>query len=571
MTNSGNHALNLRDLNDPHDRAVLNSSLWAAAGDALGWITERTDGTLGVVRRTGISRVTEPVAWKRAIGGRIGPTVRFPPGSYSDDTQLRLSVSRAIRGDGSFDVEAFAKVELAVWPTYALGAGSGSKAAAANISKRRVNWFSNFFETEATKYLDSGGNGAAMRIHPHVWSTSTGDDRMLLDVLRDAIVTHGHPQGFCGAMFHALCLHDVIVKGDIPTFSELAGYIDRFREISRLVEEDSALATFWKPAWEHAKGATLKHATEKFRDEARREAETVENTLDSSDLESYHRVLNETGCLTSRFRGAGFKTALAAAALVQFDGKFEIERCLECAANELASDTDTIASMAGALLGAASSHTPQWPIQDRSYIAQEALRLSAIARGQHQESFPYPDLGHWNPPGKQNAPIGRLGDSLAMAGLGELTPFGAQYRINSFVWQWYTLTFGQTVLAKRRIDTQFRIVATQLPGPRQTPRVGDHISDDDDERSHQEMLPLREPLSSKSSSEDDTSIRAKPKDAPDSTIDSWSDEVISSGFDDRTLGRLLNRCIDESQSVESSIGFVAIVAKAKLARQRRKV
>ena len=569
MTDSGDRGLDLHDLSDPHDRAVMNSSLWAAAGDALGWITELTDGTRGVERRTGLNRVTEPVAWKRAIGGRIGPTVRFPPGTYSDDTQLRLAVSRAIRGDGSFDVEAFAKVELSVWPTYALGAGLGSRAAAANLSKRRANWFSNFFESGNTKYLDSGGNGAAMRIHPHVWSTSQSDDRMLLDVLRDSIVTHGHPQGFCGAIFHALCLNGAIAKGDIPTFSDWTGYIDRFRDISRLVEEDAALATFWKPAWEQSIGGTLKDATHKFRDEALREVETVEDVLDSSDLGSFHRVLSDTGCLKSNFRGSGFKTALAAAALVQFHGRYEIEKCLECAANELSSDTDTIASMAGSMFGAASSHTPQWPIQDRSYIAQEALRLSAIARGQHQDSFEYPDLVHWNPPAKQNVPIGLAGDSLALAGLGKITPVGEQYRVHRFVWQWYALTFGQTVLAKRRADTQSRIAPTQLPGPGHRARLDDHAADKDGERPHQAVLPLGEPRSTSVSPGDDTSVPAKPTGSSGSTIDSWSDQVIASGFDDRTLGRLLNRCIDESQSVESSIGFVAIVAKAKIARQKR--
>jgi hypothetical protein len=52
-------------------------------------------------------------------------------------------------------------------------------------------------------------------------------------------------------------------------------------------------------------------------------------------------------------------------------------------------------------------------------------------------------------------------------------------------------------------------------------------------------------------------------------IDAWSDEVISSNFDNNTLGRLLNRCIDSFNSIEPAVAFAAIIAKAKIARKRR--
>ena len=89
----------------------------------------------------------------------------LPAGCYSDDTQLRLATGRAIRPD-SFDVEAFAKVELPVWLGYALGAGKSTSAAALNLSKPRTSWFANTFKG----WTESGGNGAAMRIQPHVWA-----------------------------------------------------------------------------------------------------------------------------------------------------------------------------------------------------------------------------------------------------------------------------------------------------------------------------------------------------------------------------------------------------------------
>ena len=82
---------------DERKAAVVSSALWAAAGDALGWMTELADQKT-VSYRTGTEQVRTTVDWRRRIGGRFGPTVNLPAGTYSDDTQLRLAVSRAIRG-----------------------------------------------------------------------------------------------------------------------------------------------------------------------------------------------------------------------------------------------------------------------------------------------------------------------------------------------------------------------------------------------------------------------------------------------------------------------------------------
>lgn len=103
-----------------------------------------------------------PVEWKRWVGGRGGVEALLSAGCHSDDTQLRLAVGRAI-GPSGFDVEAFSKVELPVWP-YALGGGNSTKLAATNLGKTNAVWFSNYHEG----WLKSGGNGAAMRVQPHV-------------------------------------------------------------------------------------------------------------------------------------------------------------------------------------------------------------------------------------------------------------------------------------------------------------------------------------------------------------------------------------------------------------------
>ena len=109
-----------------------------------------------------------------------------------------MAVSRSVNGHG-FDVETFARIELPVWLSYALGAGRASKAAAKNLGKPRTLWYANTY----SGWVNAGGNGAAMRIQPHVWASPNLDGDYMLDVIVDAVCTHGHPRALVGACFHA--------------------------------------------------------------------------------------------------------------------------------------------------------------------------------------------------------------------------------------------------------------------------------------------------------------------------------------------------------------------------------
>ncbi len=551
------------------EEAVVHSALWAAAGDALGWITELSRGESGVEYRAGVPTVTEPIPWQRLIGGRSGPRVELPAGTYSDDTQLRLAVSRSIRGNGIFDVEAFAKVELTVWPTYALGGGLGTKAAAVSLSRRGVNWFSNFFDG-SQKYINGGGNGAAMRIQPHVWASTGESDELILNVLRNALVTHGHPHGFCGAVFHALALAHTLKNGAIPTADTWVHFVERFVDAPTLISRDPQLAAFWRSAWENQSGKSLNAAIGAMRDEALGDIDRV-SVITAASPKGYHEVLDRLGCITPQYRGSGFKTALASLALANGYREGNVEAALVCAANELDSDTDTIGTMTGALLGAVSNRPPAWVVQDREYITRETRRLAAIARKLSQDSFTYPDLGRWNPPAKQTASVGRFGDGLAIAGLGNLTPLSREYPAGDSIWQWFALPFGQTILAKRKATLKETVAAEQLPGPRQ--EASGDIRETQQARfsvAAPSSLPLGDAATGRRSSYSNGSNMLKNgTNSSKDTVDRWTDEVISSNFDNNILGRLLNRCIDSSESIETAIAFAAIVAKAKLARKRR--
>lgn len=551
---------------EEYQEMVIRSSLWAAAGDAIGWITELSRGESGVKYRTGKKTITEPIAWKRKIGGRFGTSIDLPAGTYSDDTQLRLSVGRAIRGDGVFDVEIFAKIELPVWQSYSLGAGIGSMAAASNLTKKNVNWFSNFFKTRKQQYTNAGGNGAAMRIQPHVWSSFQSLEHLILQVLRDSIVTHGHPHGFCGAIFHALCLRDTILQKQVPTIERALDYIEILNMLPSLIHKDNELATFWKGAWEKEANKKLGIEIFNFQKEATADIEEVIIAFNQDRKPDYHEILKLLGCLTPKYRGSGFKTAFAAFVLANIYHD-QPEKALCISASELESDTDTIATMAGAILGVANKNRPKWEIQDIDYLVSDATRLASIALGKVQLTYGYPDLATWKVPLNQSDAVAKHEKGFALAGFGELRPISKEFTSKDAIWQWFQLPFGQSVLAKRRVIVKNRISNSQMPLKPLKPAAVNKAKWKPPSDSLDLPFDTNTNVQQKKGETQVTKTHHSKVKYPG--LDIATSAVINSGFDDRVFGHLLNLCIEETGNIEDAMAFSAIVAKAKLARKNR--
>ena len=403
--------------------AVRGSALWAAWGDALGYVTELAWTPAGVLARAGVERVSEPVAWTAQVGGRFGASVELPAGTYSDDTQLRLAVGRCIRGGGRFDVETFAKLELPVFRCYALGAGRGTRAAASNLALPGVHWSANFFGT----FSGTGGNGAAMRIQPHVWAGHSP-----AAVVEDAICTHGHPRAIVGAVLHATCLAAALRDGAIP------------RPDPALLENPRhMLGAQWIRAWEAQAGVPLDQALEATLAEGR---DMLDQARRAGD---YAALATQIGALDPRTRGSGLGTAVLALALAWTYAEDPVGGLI-VAANLLESDTDTTASMAGALLGALHADAPPTPPADAPYIAAEAERLWRISTGEAVEDFPHPDP--WRPPRSIVDTVRLVDGRPELAGLGALEPLGPPHPCpDDAVMQWMRLWFGQDVLVKHRV------------------------------------------------------------------------------------------------------------------------
>ena len=421
------------------------AALWAAYGDALGWISELTDSA-GLRRRTGGQALTEPVAWKRRVGGRSGVNASLPAGCYSDDTQLRLATSRAIRSD-AFDVEAFAKVELPVWLSYGLGGGKSTTAAAAHLALPSSTWWRNRFKG----WTQSGGNGAAMRIQPHVWASRTPEypESYLLDVVRNAVCTHSHPTGILGAVLHAQCVGRALVSGSVAMHTVLDDAIDVAGRLPEMIGEDREL-TFWRVAYEEAAG-DFGDAWATALSEAR-EAVSMAAICDGGTGEGrYQTIVDGLRLRDPARRGSGMLTAVAASALAWCEPR--AAEAMRIAANTLGTDTDTIGSMAGAILGAAVDAEPPVDVLDVDLIRNDAERLADLAAGGDPGSHQYPDLMAWHAPKSRADALGCSKEGeLVVRGLGRACELEQeQYLVgHGFRWRWVRLDSGQTLLVKGR-------------------------------------------------------------------------------------------------------------------------
>ncbi|MBC3812751.1 ADP-ribosylglycohydrolase family protein [Undibacterium aquatile] len=593
-------------MNRTLQQGIVRSALWAAYGDILGFPTELVDED-GLKRRIGTSKISQATGWKRLIGGHFGVWAMLNAGTYSDDTQLRLATSRSIRGDGHFDVETFAKIELPVWLSYCLGAGRGSKLGATMLGQRGVNWFSNFFDQRAVRYVDGGGNGAAMRIQPHVWaSTDLGiAETYIPDVIRNSLCTHGHPRGISGAVIHAACLAAVLHESKIPVPTDWVDLVLYIELAQKFIFEDPELSTFWLPTWEQKAGRSFSEEMEKVKLEWIQDVEKCLPLLNQDPKIAYASVVQMLGGFDDNSRGSGIKCALFALVAAWCFREMPTENGLVIVANLLSSDTDTIGTMAGALLGAIASSEPLDIVQDKKYITIEAKRLHAISRGEIVESFQYPDLMTWQAPRTQLDTVGSIGAQLAFAGLGLIERCSEEFVSSKadYSYQWFKLEFGQTILCKRRIKID-EMDAKALPAiisPLKTynpptdlekvrARVPLHTRDMFDATN----TPVNDDLTSnlkiaasiKKSAVSDLEIaKTKHVDEPQNnningdvplhlnkyeySIDELTDIAIKSGFDVSIIGNDLLELAERQNGIELAISYAAIVVKARRARLQR--
>lgn len=553
---------------------IIRSALWAAYGDALGFASELVDRS-GLVQRTGADTITDTRPWNYRAGGRYGVVVKLPAGTYSDDTQLRLSTCRALGTGARFDVDAFAKVELPVFLSYGLGAGRGTKASAANLVRDNVSWFANFHNSADSNYLEGGGNGAAMRIQPHVWAAAERPDRnaIFLNVARNAVCTHGHPRALIGAFFHAHQLLRTVMDGIIPAPETWAEDLMALESLPRIIAEDDYLGRMWMPEWERRAGCTFAQAFIAALTECKQYLTLFQETVSPADSSptAYQKYLEQIGGYDSASRGSGTKTAMLASALAWLHREASADVALRVSANALGSDTDTIATLAGAILGAASTTEPNGEILDRDLITFEAERMHDIATGGNVDPFPYPSLLDWHPPKTGVDAFGRLDNGFVVAGLGPVKALAhEEFSSKDTVWRWVRTGPGQTLLMKSRPNVS-QIELGQIssffvrnesakssispPAPtRARTSVAAQIRDERRKGARSEVR--TESVQVGLFAQETRENRARSR-----SIDEWLTNVEKSGFMPELVGKAMLEIADGPDGIERASGFAGALAR----------
>lgn len=340
--------------------------LGAAVGDALGWPQELRGGLKGgKSARESAEPGLEFRSWTRTAGHRsrrYDDLVR--PGEYSDDTQLLLATARACFAGDKW-LHWLVNVELPTWPLYQRGGGGAVLSAARSWASGRPPWAGD--DRTQKRYANAGANGVAMRIAPHIfWADEPRD--LVARVFSDGITTHGHPRALVGALTYASVLHYAASSNHTLQFGELVDVASRAlvpsSEVVKLLPDGWGDAELFCKTWE---ATNIEMA--QLLDE-------VKASLEQGALSPPTATLERLGCTDPSVNGAGTVTAAGA---IYLAARFASRPSggLLAAAFLRGGDTDTLASMTGAVLG--SLHGTDWTnglayaVQDRDYLVDMAL------------------------------------------------------------------------------------------------------------------------------------------------------------------------------------------------------
>ena len=359
---------------------IKGMMIGAAIGDALGYPLEimgnkNTDGTK-------IQNVQTFTDWIRVHKNRYFKcTEEIKAGTYSDDTQLTLCVSRSYK-NGIFSPQTMA-LELSEWLAYQTGGGRAVKAAAKNINFKNADesiWYKNFYEG----YTYSGGNGALMRITPHIAANVKNKEFTagLKNAIKDCLITHGHPHAIIAQIFYFTFLW--VLTNKLP--AEKAFKVAKEECVARNLGKMELVPDEWFQKYLENNGCSYEKIEEITMKEFLNKALIVENAIKSNMPE---KNLYEKLQATGKFKGSGINTALAAAYTVIKNDRSSFAETVLIPANIFQCDTDTTACVAGAAKGlilglAGIEKTLVSTLQDTEYIK---LCAQALYNGSGHHAF----------------------------------------------------------------------------------------------------------------------------------------------------------------------------------------
>ena len=337
-----------------------------AVGDALGWPVEDRGGRVGGTAK--LQPAFEFMDWRRREGGRFAAHEQIVrAGEYSDDTQLALAVARS-RTIGEDWWAYFTGVELPLWTIYERGGGGATKRAAQSWLHGRAPWEEKK-QDAVQRYFAAGGNGAVMRCLAHCFTWQSQDAKARNQALdMDALATHGHPRALMGSRLYGAAIAWAWQREQPLSYGGL---------VQRLL--DSAPEWGATPALPERVLTSLSPGVRNWEEEWLQVHEEAIHLLRLS-LDGLAQgavavdrpVLEALGAFGAS-KGAGTVTAVASIFLASRYAS-QPQQGLLAAAFARGTDTDTLAGLTAALLGAL--HGPDWlghlsaRVQDASYIAR---------------------------------------------------------------------------------------------------------------------------------------------------------------------------------------------------------
>ena len=358
--------------------------LCSAAGDALGWPQELPKKTIRTKELAMPSREFREWIARRGWGADAHEEI-VRKGEYSDDTQLTLAVARArMLGDDEW-FTAFARTELPLWTLYQRGAGRATRQATENWVNGTPPWSKSALRGP---YFRAGGNGVAMRVLPHAIYHCGADDpsQLIRDVILDGTATHGHPRALVGAAAVAfaawwlLRLERTVEGGEIiEVIRDSASAWGRL-QVPGDQEDD------WLELADRATGRACEAVWKRVCEELLEYLAVALRGIEQGASHGDTKTLADLRCF-GKEKGSGVVTAAASIYLCARYAATPVQGVL-AAAFAHGSDTDTIAAIAGGLLGclAGAKRLPRsWrAVQDGDYIrasAERLVRRSAAAAG----------------------------------------------------------------------------------------------------------------------------------------------------------------------------------------------
>ncbi|MDB9315949.1 ADP-ribosylglycohydrolase family protein [Spirulina sp. CS-785/01] len=357
----------------------------AAVGDALGWPQEFPKKRLDPPPKNQEIQKAVFQEWKRRSGNRYFPYEELiRAGEYSDDTQLLLCTARSLLY-GEKWYGHFTQRELPLWTKYERGGGGATKRAVKSWLEGTPPWLSD----KKDRYFEAGGNGVAMRILPHcIWGMNEDNFQSIAqNIILNGIATHGHPRALLGGLVYGYAVWLALKKQDTLPYGEL---------IQRVILESEVWSKFpdhhpIMPKIANFNSAEYKNQWEKTIEEIQQLLQIAQEGLSQGALSIEKAILEKIGCF-GKEKGSGTITSIASIFLAS---SYAVEPIngLKLAAFSQGSDTDTLASMTGGILGAIKGI--EWlgelsnQIQDAQYLSYiPELLLKHIQVPEHCMDYP---------------------------------------------------------------------------------------------------------------------------------------------------------------------------------------